>query len=66
MKAHGGPQPGCISLVGATQSPPLLKQLQTHYRQEAIVAPPPPRTKQREEAEVTPSILPRLGEGFPS
>lgn len=36
-------------------------QLQTHYRQEAIVALPSPRTKQREEAEVTPSILPRLG-----
>lgn len=33
-------------------------QLQTHYRQEAIVALPSPRTKQREEAEVTPSVPP--------
>lgn len=39
----------------------LCAQLQTHYRQEAIVAPPSPRTKQREEPEVTPSILSRLG-----
>lgn len=25
MKAHGGPQSGCISLVSATQSPPSLR-----------------------------------------
>lgn len=73
-EAYGGPRQA-LSVLSATYTPSpstlpspfsASPRSQTHYRQEAIVALLSPRTKQKKETEVTPSIISCLGNGFSS